>query len=209
MLLFNKIIFHSPVYLSSSSRRIPVLLNYGVVPKKSMKVIPCSFQGRSLHRSTFNSQSNNHNFQNNNNEQSSSLPMIPPETIDNLVKDSVTIRKKSYMPYSNMKNGSSVLGIDGEIYSGCGIENLDHNSSVCAERVAIFGMISKGIQKLKAISIATETGIPPCEDCLTVLSEFATTKDIPIYLVSGCDKNSIKTVTLDSLINKIETINGH
>ena len=83
---------------------------------------------------------------------------------------------KAYSPYSLAKVGSSVLTEDGEIFSGCNIENSSYGGTVCAERVAIFKAVSSGCKGISALYVYSEEGWPPCGICRQVLSEFASEK---------------------------------
>ena len=58
-----------------------------------------------------------------------------------LIEKAFEARKKAYCPYSQFMVGAAVLGEDGNIYTGCNIENASYGMTVCAERVAIFNMV--------------------------------------------------------------------
>jgi cytidine deaminase len=84
----------------------------------------------------------------------------------------------SYAPYSHFKVGAALLTIDGEIYTGCNIENISYGATVCAERVAMFKAISDGKRKFERLAIAS-CGINqtlekafPCGICRQVIEEF-------------------------------------
>lgn len=79
----------------------------------------------------------------------------------------------SYSPYSKAKVGSAVQTDDGQIYSGCNIENSSYGGTVCAERVAIWKAVSEGHKKIKKIYVYTHDGWPPCGMCLQVMTEFS------------------------------------
>lgn len=57
------------------------------------------------------------------------------------------------------------MGEDNEIYLGCNVENISYGLTICAERNATFHMVSKGVKKLKAVVVCTETGTCPCGGC--------------------------------------------
>ena len=70
-----------------------------------------------------------------------------------LVQKAVEARQKAYAPYSKFSVGAAVLGTDGKIYTGCNIENVSYGMTMCAERTAIFKMVSEGCTKFAAIAI--------------------------------------------------------
>ncbi|MGI8923761.1 MAG: cytidine deaminase [Fimbriimonadales bacterium] len=69
--------------------------------------------------------------------------------------------------------GAAVLGLNGLFYTGCNVENASYGLSICAERSAVFRMVSDGCKEATACAIATVNGAPPCGACLQVFSEFA------------------------------------
>lgn len=100
--------------------------------------------------------------------------------MDNLIQAAKTSREYAYVPYSNFKVGAAVLTKNGEIYTGCNIENASYGLSNCAERTAIFKAVSEGNQELIAIAIVADTVKPvaPCGACRQVMSEFGISKVI-------------------------------
>ncbi len=82
--------------------------------------------------------------------------------------------KNAYAPYSRFKVGAAVLTEDGEIYTGCNVENASYGLTVCAERVAIFTAVSDGKTKIEAVGVVIddEGEAYPCGACLQVMSEF-------------------------------------
>lgn len=99
--------------------------------------------------------------------------------ISELIKSALSARKFSYSPYSKFAVGSAVLCADGQIFTGCNIENSSYPVGICAERVALSKAISLGKQNFRAIvivgSIDDNSEIeycPPCGMCRQFLSEF-------------------------------------
>ena len=93
-----------------------------------------------------------------------------------LVKSAIAARKKAYAPYSKFSVGAAVLGTDGKIYTGCNIENVSYGMTMCAERTAIFKMVSEGCRKFSAIAVVAgenATDGAPCGACRQVMGEFA------------------------------------
>ncbi|MDE5862130.1 MAG: cytidine deaminase [Ruminococcus sp.] len=105
----------------------------------------------------------------------------------------VRASEKSYSPYSKFKVGAVLLTEDGQIFTGCNIENASYSMTICAERTAIFKAVSSGFTDFKAIAIAGSSGddfsepCTPCGACLQVLSEFCD-DDFMIVLSDGVHK---------------------
>lgn len=91
-----------------------------------------------------------------------------------LVLKALECREKSYSPYSKFKVGAAILTENGEIYTGCNIENASYTPTVCAERVAIFKAISNGEKKIMKIAVVGKIGefTYPCGVCRQVIREF-------------------------------------
>ena len=119
---------------------------------------------------------------------------------DQLINLAIQAREKAYSPYSNFKVGAAVLFEDGEIYTGCNIENASFGATICAERTAIFTAVSKGNTKLKAIALIGDLNgyTYPCGMCRQVMSEFAENGDIKVYIVKNETDYLVKT--LDELM---------
>jgi len=116
-----------------------------------------------------------------------------------LVSKALQAREKAYAPYSKFKVGAAVLTKDGEVYTGCNIENASYGATNCAERTAIFKAVSEGHTTIKAIAIV---GIEndytyPCGICRQVIAEFAS-EDVEIVL--GKNENEYLVKTLDEIL---------
>lgn len=105
--------------------------------------------------------------------------------------------EKSYSPYSKAKVGCSLLMEDGSYTTGSNIENSSFGGTICAERVAIFTAIHRGISKIKAIYIYTKDGWPPCGLCRQVMSEFASDDSL---IIMGDANNKEKEYTFKELL---------
>jgi len=81
---------------------------------------------------------------------------------------------RAYSPYSKAQVGCAVVCENGEIFTGCNIENSSYGATICAERVAIFKAVEKGHKRVKQIYLYTKAGWSPCGMCRQVISEFAT-----------------------------------
>ncbi|HUX79099.1 MAG TPA: cytidine deaminase [Alphaproteobacteria bacterium] len=111
--------------------------------------------------------------------------MIAKELQDKLLKLAKEAQENAYTPYSKFPIGTALLTEDGDIYTGCNIENISYPLTNCSERTAIFKMVSeKGPKgKIKAIVVTTKADIPcsPCGACRQVIQEFSTPDTVVIY----------------------------
>ncbi|MFT4549186.1 MAG: cytidine deaminase [Verrucomicrobiales bacterium] len=100
-----------------------------------------------------------------------------------LIDAAIAARLAAYAPYSKFQVGAALLCGDGEIVTGCNVENLSYGLTICAERNAIFTAVAAGRQKFAAIAIAadTEKAISPCGACRQVMCEFG---DFPVMLAN-------------------------
>ncbi len=80
----------------------------------------------------------------------------------------------AYAPYSNFYVGAALMTDEGEIYTGCNVENASYGATNCAERTAIFKAVSEGKRNFKKIAVASKDGTTayPCGVCLQVMNEF-------------------------------------
>ncbi|AAK79511.1 cytidine deaminase [Clostridium acetobutylicum] len=112
-----------------------------------------------------------------------------------LVYKALEARKKAYAPYSKFKVGAAVIADNGEIYTGCNIENASYGATNCAERTAIFKAVSEGHTKLNAIAIVgvEKDYTYPCGICRQVIAEFAS-EDMKIVLGKNSGEYIVKTL---------------
>ena len=103
-----------------------------------------------------------------------------------LVAAAIAARGYSYSPYSNYAVGAAVLTEDGQIYSGCNVENAAYPLGFCAEANAIGNMIIAGGKKIVHIVVAGPKGdiCTPCGGCRQQIREFADFSESPITI---CD----------------------
>ena len=108
-----------------------------------------------------------------------------PQDVQDLMKQAIEAREKSYSPYSKFKVGAAILTEDGTIYEGCNIENASYGLSMCAERTAIFKAVSEGSDSIETVVVVgdTEGPISPCGACRQVIAEFAG-KDFTLILAN-------------------------
>ena len=89
---------------------------------------------------------------------------------------------------------------DGQVYTGCNIENAAFTPTNCAERTAFFKAVSEGAREFTAIAIAggTETPAYPCGTCRQALAEFC--KPDAAVICATLDGRRIERFTLGALL---------
>ena len=123
--------------------------------------------------------------------------------ISKLIETAMEQLKFSYTPYSNFKVGASLLTKNGQIYTGCNIENAAYTPSNCAERTAFFKAVSEGERTFSAICIVGGmNGIAvdytaPCGVCRQVMMEFCQPETFQIIL--AVDEENYKVCSLREL----------
>ena len=124
--------------------------------------------------------------------------MISSEQQRTLIEAAIDARQLAYARYSNYQVGAAILCADGELITGCNVENASYGLTICAERVAVFTAVAAGQREFVALAIATKDAGAPCGACRQVLSEFA--RDLPILLVATDRPEKIEATTLDELL---------
>ena len=124
--------------------------------------------------------------------------------IEKLIDTAIRQLDFSYSPYSGFKVGAALLTKDGEIYTGCNIENASYTPTICAERTAFFKAVSEGIREFQAICIVGgQNGVltgyaAPCGVCRQVMMEFCDPETFQIIL--AIDKEKYDVFTLKELL---------
>ena len=85
--------------------------------------------------------------------------------------------KRAYACYSNFRVGAAVLTEQGEVFTGCNVENASYGLTNCAERSAIFTAVQAtktGKLAIRAVAVVNGDELPcsPCGACRQVIFEF-------------------------------------
>lgn len=97
-----------------------------------------------------------------------------------LVQAAIAAMQHAYAPYSNYPVGAALLAADGQVYTGCNVENASYPAGICAERTALVKAVSSGARQFTRLALATPNGGSPCGICRQMLFEFA--PDLPVII---------------------------
>jgi len=99
--------------------------------------------------------------------------------------------KKAYSPYSGVNVGASLVDEQGNVWSGCNVENASYGLTQCAERNAIAAAINDGMKPGTAHAMLIySTGfevLAPCGACRQVMSELLAEDAVVISCQSETD----------------------
>ena len=73
--------------------------------------------------------------------------------INALIAAALAVRENAFAPFSKFKVGAAIEDFDGEIHTGCNVENATYGLTVCAERVAVLKAISEGARQFRRRSL--------------------------------------------------------
>lgn len=120
-------------------------------------------------------------------------------TDDALFAAAEAIRQKAYAPYSGFQVGVALLADDGNVYSGCNVENAAYPIGNCAEASAIAAMIAGGGKRIERVYVTGPGVAPvtPCGGCRQRLREFA---DADLVVISHGVEGTPLIQTLGQLL---------
>ncbi|MBU1699387.1 MAG: thymidine phosphorylase [Candidatus Eisenbacteria bacterium] len=105
----------------------------------------------------------------------------------------------AYAPYSGFHVAARLVTADGIITEGCNVENASFGLGLCAERVAVFRAMSRGLRNFTHLYLASSGNSPvsPCGACREVLRQVTNDLDITMF---GSHPNEVECVRLSELL---------
>jgi cytidine deaminase len=102
----------------------------------------------------------------------------------------VAAADRAYAPYSRLRVGAAGLTADGQVITGCNVENASYGLTLCAECGLVSALHASGAGPLRAVAIVAGDGGPllPCGRCRQLLLEagggdlLVNTEDGPVAL---------------------------
>jgi len=128
-------------------------------------------------------------------------PSISAPVRDLLIQTARDAAANAYCPYSRYPVGAAVLTMDGQIYSGCNVENISYGLSMCAERTALFKAVGDGCRTFAALAVAGGDKRPasPCGACRQVLAELCP-PTLPVFITRLKKGGGVTSTTLGELL---------
>jgi len=104
-----------------------------------------------------------------------------------LVEAAADARTRAQAHYSHFKVGAALETADGQVITGCNIENATYGLTLCAERVALVKALSDGHAIFTRIAVVADTDAPtpPCGPCRQLLWEYCGDIDIILGNLNG------------------------
>lgn len=102
-----------------------------------------------------------------------------------LLASATVAAAKAYAPYSHFQVGCALLTSQGNLFTGCNVENASYGLTICAERSTIFHAVAQegpGMKIAELAVIALGQEFPPCGACRQVIAEFAPS-ETPIWFL--------------------------
>src|SRR5271167_3446551 len=134
------------------------------------------------------------------NPPSTASPLTQSQIAD-LQQRAFAVAHHAYAPYSNFRVGAALLLTDGNIITGCNVENSSYRLTVCAEQAAIAAAVSlHGPRiRIRAIAVANlnDTASQPCGACRQTIHEFST-PDTIVYFPAA--NGTITEATISDLL---------
>ncbi|MDM7993886.1 MAG: cytidine deaminase [Candidatus Fermentibacter sp.] len=88
-----------------------------------------------------------------------------------------------HAPYSGFRVAAVLEDAGGCLHTGVNVENASYGLSICAERAAVVGAVSRGATVFRRILVHSPDGrAVPCGACRQVLAEFCG-DDTPVVIL--------------------------
>jgi len=112
-----------------------------------------------------------------------------------LVEAALEARRHARPTYSDFAVGAAVRGTDGSVVPGCNVEISSYSLTLCAERVALFGAVARGVEAFSALAVVGpgHRGEPtsPCGACRQVIWDLC--GDCEVILATPGGRSTIHT----------------
>ena len=121
-----------------------------------------------------------------------------PDVAVDLLAAASRAREFAVAPFSNFQVGAALRTADGQVVTGCNVENATYGLTVCAERVAVWKAISEGARCFGHLAVVADTEqlTPPCGTCRQIIWEFC--RDSTVILANL--RGQVETIKVSDLL---------
>ncbi len=105
--------------------------------------------------------------------------------LQSMIELAVAAARHAYIPYSHYPVGAALRATDGQVFTGCNVENAAFPATICAERTALVKAVSEGRREFDVLVVVTRNGGSPCGTCRQMLYEFAPALHVVIADLDG------------------------
>jgi len=102
---------------------------------------------------------------------------LAPRQLEDLRQRATAAAQNAYAPYSHFRVGAAILLEDGNIITGCNVENASYRLTTCAEQNAIAAAVSLHgpAIRIRAVVVVNlnKTASQPCGACRQTIHEFS------------------------------------
>jgi cytidine deaminase len=127
------------------------------------------------------------------------MAKLDENTRHQLAQSALQAQKQSYSPYSHFAVGAALLTPEGDIITGCNVENASYGATICAERTAAVKAVSMGHREFQAVAVASPNGVFPCGICRQFLLEFTHNRDLTVITLNSAGE-VLREVSLSTLL---------
>jgi cytidine deaminase len=111
-------------------------------------------------------------------------------TIADLHAQAARVAANAYAPYSHFHVGAALLLDNGEVVTGCNVENASYRLTSCAEQAAVTRAVTQfgPSIRIEAVAVAnadSAVACQPCGACRQTLAEFASGDCLIFYPGNG------------------------
>jgi len=96
---------------------------------------------------------------------------------EQLIDAALAVRTRAYGRYSGFRVGAALIDEQGQLHTGCNVENAAYPLGTCAEAGAIAAMVAAGGSRIVTIAVAGGKdeicSCTPCGGCRQRINEFA------------------------------------
>ncbi len=109
------------------------------------------------------------------------------DAADGLIAAAASARLRARARYSHFLVGAALETVDGQVITGCNIENATYGLTLCAERVALVKALSEGFELFTRVAIVADTATltPPCGSCRQLLWEYCGDIEVIVANLDG------------------------